>query len=234
MSGGLLAEVITVRRGNAVDELDAAKEFFFSADTVTAKHELRGPRTLEEVRQHLRWEVQLRLVQLEAFHFKVHVRTGSQEIGHLLIPPSSSVEADNREFWKGTGQGDKKRRAADLLHPRIPAKVELDGEPPLLTKRVQGKELLLQGALVEIGKDRFDPDEDRRKALDEASQFLQTSVRSARVKPQQAIELAGRAGCLQGQRRDVLGPGHYERRGDLRPLYILLAELQRHLCRGWR
>jgi len=119
------------------------------------------------------------------------------------------VEADNREFWEGTGQGDKKGRAANLLHPRIPTKVELDREPALLTKRVQRKKLLLERILVQIGKDRFHPDEDRRKALDKESQFLQASVRPARVKPQEAIELTGRTGCLLGQHRDVLRPGHY-------------------------
>jgi len=171
-----MAEIVTVRRRNAADELDAAKEFLFSADAVTAKHDLRGPRTLEEARQHLWWEVQLCLVQLKAFHFKMHVRTGSKELGHLLVPASSSVEADNREFWEGTGQGDKKGGAANLLHPRIPAKVELDGKPALLTKRIQGKEFLLQGVLVQIGKDRLDPHKDRRETVSEHGEFLQASV----------------------------------------------------------
>ena len=40
MGGGPMAEVVTVRLGNAADELDAAKEFLFSADAVTAKHNL--------------------------------------------------------------------------------------------------------------------------------------------------------------------------------------------------
>lgn len=37
-----MAEIVTVRRRNAADELDAAKEFLFSADAVTAKHEHRS------------------------------------------------------------------------------------------------------------------------------------------------------------------------------------------------
>src|SRR5215510_2142511 len=74
--GGPLAEVVAVRRGNTCDEPDAAEEFFFAADAVTAEHHLRGPRTLEEVRQHSRREVQLRLVQLQALHLQVHVRAG--------------------------------------------------------------------------------------------------------------------------------------------------------------
>jgi len=40
MGGGPLAEVVTVQWGNVSDELDAAKEFLFSTDAVTAKHEL--------------------------------------------------------------------------------------------------------------------------------------------------------------------------------------------------
>src|SRR5262245_60243954 len=143
MGGGPMAEVVTVRLGNAADELDAAKEFLFSADAVTAKHNLPGPRPLKEVRQYLWREVQLCLVQLEAFHFKGYVGTVREEVGHLSIPAASSVEADNREFREGTGQADKKGRAADLLHSRIPAEVELDGKPTLLTKRIQRKEFLL-------------------------------------------------------------------------------------------
>jgi hypothetical protein len=53
MGGGPMAEVVTVQWGNVSDELDAAKEFLFSADAVTAKHDLCRPRTLEEVRQYL-------------------------------------------------------------------------------------------------------------------------------------------------------------------------------------
>lgn len=97
----------------------------------------------------------MRLVQLEAFHFKIHVRTGSKELGHLAIPAASGVEANNRECGEGTGQGNKKGRAANLFHAWVPAEVELDGKPTLLTKGIERKEFLLQGVLVQIGKDRF-------------------------------------------------------------------------------
>ena len=40
IGGGPLAEVVTIRLGNVADELDAAKEFLFSANAITAKHDL--------------------------------------------------------------------------------------------------------------------------------------------------------------------------------------------------
>src|SRR5262249_39821811 len=127
---------------------------------------------------------------------------------------------------KGSGEGGKKGRAASLLHPRIPAEVELDGKPALLTEGIQGKEFLLQRVLVEVREDRFHPPEDRRETVSQPGEFLQAPVRPARVEPQQAVESSRGRGRLLGQRRDVLGPGHYERRGDLRLLRVLLQEPQ--------
>jgi hypothetical protein len=176
MGGSAVAEIITMWRGNAIDELDAAKELFFAADAVTAKHDLRGPRALEKVREHLGRKIQLRFVQLQAFHFKIHIGTGCKEFGHLPMPASSSVEADNWELWESTGQGDKKGRAADLLHPRIPAKMELNGEPVLLTECIQRKKFLLQRILVEIGEDRLHPFKDRRETVSQHGEFLQAPV----------------------------------------------------------
>src|SRR5262249_55320026 len=100
-------------------------------------------RPLKEVRQYLWREGQLCLVQLEGFHFKVYVGTVREEGGHLSIPAAPRVGADNREVREGTGQAGKKGGGADLLHSRIPAEVELDGKPTLLTKRIQRKEFLL-------------------------------------------------------------------------------------------
>jgi hypothetical protein len=88
------------------------------------------------------------------------------------MPASSRVEADNRELREGTGQGDKKGRAADLLHPRIPAKMELDGKAVLLTECIQGKKFLLQRVLVEIREDRLYPFQDRRETVSKHSEFL--------------------------------------------------------------
>src|SRR5262249_3063754 len=85
--GGPLAEVVAVRRGNTCDEPDAAEEFFFAADAVTAEHHLRGPRTLGEGRQHSRRGVQLRPRQPAAPHPPVTGRAGRREVGDLPGPP---------------------------------------------------------------------------------------------------------------------------------------------------
>jgi len=45
-----------------VDKLHTPKELVFAADAVTAKHELRGPRALQEIRQYLGREIELGLV----------------------------------------------------------------------------------------------------------------------------------------------------------------------------
>jgi len=69
--------------------------------------------------------------------------------------------------------------------------------------------------------------------LDKECEFLQTVIRLAGVKPQEAVPSTGGVNCRICEYRDILGPSYHERRGNLRPLRIFLEELQSQLCRSW-
>ena len=100
-----------------------------------------------------------------------------------MPPAATPVEADNRQLWKGVRQGGKERRMACSFHLGVSTKVELERKPMLLAKGIQRQELPLEGVLVQIGKDRFYTHKDSRELFDQSSQFLQTALRLARVKP---------------------------------------------------
>src|SRR5258708_39088343 len=133
-----------------MDVLDATEKLLFLPQAVTAEHEFGRSAPLQEKREHLRREIELSLVELQALDFEIDIGESRKQGGHLPRPAAARMETDNSQVGKGAGQGGKQGRVTEGFHAGIPAAMELNRPAHLLTEAEEGKNLGLRRVLIQL------------------------------------------------------------------------------------